>query len=149
MLGLSFIGEPWVVLVVGLSGYLLAVKRQNLAVEHVFSYTAVAYGLNILLKLALHRRRPHGRVVRTLGLQSYSFPSGHAFGSLILYGLLAYLSLKYLAQPLAAFITIIALIGIFLNGVARVYLGSHFPSDVLAGWCLAAISLVVVIGLAF
>ena len=136
MLGLSFIGEPWVVLLVGLAGFLIVAARPQPAIEHAFIYSGVAYGCNIALKLLLHRKRPHGRIVKTLGMKSYSFPSGHAFGTVILYGLLVDLALKYLTHPLSYIIAILVTAAILLIGLSRVYLGSHYPSDVVAGWIL-------------
>jgi len=149
MRALSFIGEPWVVLVIGVAGFLIAAARAQPAVEHVFLYSGVAYACNIALKLLLHRKRPHGRIVKTLGMKSYSFPSGHAFGTVILYGLLADLALKYLMHPLSFVITFVIVAAILLTGLSRVYLGSHYPSDVLGGWVLGAASLALVTSLAF
>ena len=148
MLALSIIGEPWLVFLIGLASFIIAAGQPNQAVEKAFIYSAVAYGLNISLKLLLHRNRPHGRIVKTLGIQSYSFPSGHAFGTVLLYGLLADLGLKHLHHP-ANFIAGFILAGmIILTGISRVYLGSHYPSDVIAGWLLGAISLAIIVSAA-
>ncbi len=149
MADLTFLGEPPVVLVIGLGGFLTAVHRQQSAITRAFIYAAVAFVINTVLKLVLHRRRPLGRIVQTLGVPSYSFPSGHAFGTAIFYGLFAYLDFRYLAQPAAGIIAGLLVLFIALIGVSRVYLGAHYPSDVLAGWLLGLISLLVVIALAF
>lgn len=149
MRGLSFIGEPWVVFIIGLAGFLAAAGRPRPAIERAFIYSGIAYGINILLKLMLHRRRPHGRIIRTLGMQSYSFPSGHAFGTVILYGLLADLALKHVGHPFNFVLGFLLAAIIILTGVSRVYLGSHYPTDVIAGWILGAVSLALVIRLAF
>ena len=60
-------------------------------------------------------------------VHSYSFPSGHSAGNMMFFGALALLAGGRVAQALAA--TMILLIG-----VSRVWLGVHWPSDVLAGW---------------
>ena len=60
-------------------------------------------------------------------VHSYSFPSGHSAGNMMFFGALALLAGGRIAQALAA--TMILLIG-----VSRVWLGVHWPSDVLAGW---------------
>lgn len=60
-------------------------------------------------------------------VHSYSFPSGHAAGNMMFFGALALLAGGRVAHTLAA--TMILLIGI-----SRVWLGVHWPSDVLAGW---------------
>jgi membrane-associated phospholipid phosphatase len=86
MSGLSLIGEPLVVITAGFVGYMVALKRGQLGVEHAFVYGVIAFSCNTLLKLLLHRKRPHDLVIETLGVRSYSFPSGHAFGTVIFYG---------------------------------------------------------------
>ncbi len=60
-------------------------------------------------------------------VHSYSFPSGHSAGNMMFFGALALLAGGRVAQAMAA--TMILLIG-----VSRVWLGVHWPSDVLAGW---------------
>jgi undecaprenyl-diphosphatase len=148
MRAVSSIGEPLVVVSIGLAAYIGARQRQHPAIERAFIYAGMAYALNILLKLLLHRKRPHGRIIRTLGIQSYSFPSGHAFGTVLLYGLLAYLAFRHLNGPVESILSCLLVALIFVMGLSRVYLGSHYPSDVLAGWVLGFLSLAAVIALA-
>jgi undecaprenyl-diphosphatase len=95
---------------------------------------AGALVLNGTLKLLFHRARPEpffGIVAPT----SYSFPSGHALYSLCFYGTLAAITgarLRSLAVRLAIRVAAISLI--LLIGTSRIYLGVHYPSDVLAGY---------------
>lgn len=93
--------------------------------------------LDALLKLEFARPRPslaHPVVAQAGG---YSFPSGHATGSMAVYGALAYLTLTTVrSRPAKATITVGALLVVLLIGFSRVYLGEHFPSDVIAGWCV-------------
>lgn len=149
MLSVSFLGEPFLVLTVGFIGLLSAAIRHQTDVERAFVYAAVAFALSTLLKLSLRRARPHNLDIRTFGLPSYSFPSGHAFGTVIFYGLFSYLDIKYLAQPWNIVVGTGVGILIFLTGVSRVYLKAHYPSDVLGGWLLGSICLFIVIQLAF
>ena len=148
MLTFSFFGEPVVIILLGLFAFLLAHQNHHPFVERTLFYAGIAYGLNILLKLVLHRQRPHGRIIKTLGIQSYSFPSGHAFGTVVLYGLLSYLAFKRIGGSSEVLLGVILIGLIFITGVSRVYLGTHYPSDVVAGWLLGFISLIIVIGLA-
>ena len=64
-----------------------------------------------------------------------SFPSGHAMDSAIIYLTMAALLARFV-QPLALKLYFLGLAAVltFLIGVSRVYLGVHYPSDVLAGW---------------
>ncbi len=149
MLLATAVGEPWVLLLITLTCFISAYRHGNQNVQNAFVYALVAFGLNSLLKLVLHRRRPEGTVVKTLGIRSYSFPSGHAFGSFIFYGLIAYLSVQYLDAPLSIIVAVLLAAVIFLIGLSRVYLDVHYPSDVIAGWITGSISLLIVMLLAF
>lgn len=92
------------------------------------------------LKLLFHRPRPLGGLIVQPG---NSFPSGHATGSIVFYGLLAYLLIRYWVTPWWArtIVIVVAVVMIVLTGFARVYLQVHYPSDVAAGWGAGAIIL--------
>ncbi len=92
-----------------------------------------------IIKFFTRRQRPDTIYVRKMRFDHFSFPSGHAYTSFLVYGYLAYLTGGWLAYLLAAGL-------IFIIGLSRVSLGAHFPSDVLGGWLLGAIALAVVIG---
>ncbi|MGH7156633.1 MAG: phosphatase PAP2 family protein [Candidatus Saccharimonadales bacterium] len=149
MSGLTLIGQPAIVITLGLVGFIWAWKHSQSAIEHAFVYGIIAFSLNTLLKWLLRRARPDELNVKTLGMQSYSFPSGHAFGTVIFYGLFAYLGIKYISNPVDILVATMMGVLIFLIGISRVYLGAHYPSDVVGGWLLGGISLLAVIGLAF
>ncbi|MBX4201545.1 phosphatase PAP2 family protein [Candidatus Saccharibacteria bacterium] len=147
--GLSMLGEPILVLAVGFSGYVSAIQRGHVQAQRAFLLGAIAYGLNTALKQLLHRRRPHNLNITNFGIKSYSFPSGHAFGTVIFYGLFSYLSIKYLSHPLNVLVAVGIWSLIFLIGVSRVYLKAHYPTDVVGGWILGLISLYIIVMLAF
>lgn len=149
MSGVTFLGSPMLVLAIGFISYLSAAKQGQPALERAFIYAAAAYALNTLLKLSLHRRRPYNLDITTLGVKSYSFPSGHAFGTVIFYGLFSYLDFKYLIRPWNILIAALLWGLILLIGVSRVYLQAHYPSDVIGGWILGGLSLAIVIAAAF
>jgi membrane-associated phospholipid phosphatase len=149
MAGVSFLGLPSVVLAVGLVGFVSATWRAQPEVRRAFFLGAIAYGINTVLKLLLRRQRPHNLNVTTFGLRSYSFPSGHAFGTVIFYGLLAYLDYTILANPWRWLIAGLLGLLVFFIGLSRVYLKAHYPSDVVGGWLLGAISLLIIVRLAF
>jgi undecaprenyl-diphosphatase len=96
--------------------------------------------LDNLLKIGFNRPRPQVFQWGTYAMSS-SFPSGHAMSSVIVYGTVAYLAAR-LQQRLASRILTMAVAAIMIVAIcfSRLYLGVHYPSDVLAG---------VVIGLAW
>ena len=91
--------------------------------------------LDRVLKTVIHRTRPEFGA-RFLHGQSFSFPSGHAFGSIVAYGLLAYLLIAFYRPVLRARKLIYAGITalVLAIGVSRTYLGVHYPSDVIGGF---------------
>lgn len=104
---------------------LLALKRRSDALW-LLVVTIGGTLLNLALKQLVAAPRPdllpHLDIVH-----SYSFPSGHAAGNMMLFGALAILIRRPWAWGVAAAI-------ILLIGASRVWLGVHWPSDVLAGW---------------
>ncbi len=101
---------------------------------------ATATLLGSAFKFVLRRPRPATIYARSMRIKSYSFPSGHAVASIACYGLVAYLCLASGNSFILA--TGIALLPfVFAIGVSRIYLGAHFPSDVIGGWILGAFGL--------
>jgi undecaprenyl-diphosphatase len=95
--------------------------------------------LDTLLKLAFARARPAAFFDYPLP-RSQSFPSGHAFFAASFFGGLAILASGRLRNPvLRAIVWAAAISLILLIGFSRVYLGVHYPSDVLAGYAAATI----------
>lgn len=83
--------------------------------------------------------RPRPSLTHLVVAKGFSFPSGHAMGSLLCYGTLLLFVLTYIkSKPLKISLAIILGILPFLIGCSRIFLGVHYPSDVLAGWLFAA-----------
>ncbi len=94
-------------------------------------------GLNYLLKLAFHLPRPYWVDTRVHALTvetSYGLPSGHAQNGLAVWGFLA-------AQMKRRWAWIAALALVGLISLSRIYLGVHFPGDVLGGWMVGGVLL--------
>lgn len=93
-----------------------------------------------ILKLTLRRNRPITDYVEQMLFHTFSFPSGHAAGSVPTFGLVAYLLL-----PASTILAVSIAFLVFLIGVSRVYLGAHYASDVLGGWIVGVIGLAIII----
>jgi undecaprenyl-diphosphatase len=95
--------------------------------------------LNFVLKTIFQRTRPEPYFDTPLP-SSFSFPSGHALFSVCFYGVLAWLVTSRIKNGAAqASIWILSVLLIFFIGLSRVYLGVHYPSDVIAGYTAAFI----------
>ena len=93
--------------------------------------------LEVTLKLLFGRVRPEP-FFDYAPLKTYSFPSGHALASACFYGILAWLIAAHVKRRSLKFlIWISAATLVLLIGFTRIYLGVHFPSDVLAGFAAA------------
>jgi undecaprenyl-diphosphatase len=138
MQAFSFLGSVAAVVALGLLTICVCVYFRRIRTAGLLAITMLgAAALDITLKRAFHRPRP----VAFFGLtpSSYSFPSGHAIDSLCFYGVLAaILSARARGRFAQVCIwgTAVHMIGII--GFSRIYLGVHYPSDVIAGFCAGA-----------
>lgn len=112
--------------------------------ESLFLIIGIAGGslFNQLLKLIFHRQRPtlHRLIIES----GYSFPSGHSMDSFIFYGMLCMLFFMFLRSRIAkGIIILISIFIIMMIGLSRIYLGVHFPSDVLAGYAAGGVWLTI------
>jgi len=118
-------------------GYLLMLGRRGPALL-VLIYVAGGTALNDLLKYIFARPRPD-LVLHATQVFTSSFPSGHATVSAVVYLTLGALLARD-APSVAAkiYVMAVAILIVFLVGVSRVFLGVHYPTDVLAGWCIGS-----------
>lgn len=94
--------------------------------------------LNTLLKFGFARPRPE-LVAPAARVFTASFPSGHAALSAVAYLTLgALLARAHSSRRIRAYFMTVAVTLAFLVGASRIYLGVHYPTDVLAGWCLGS-----------
>lgn len=128
---------PLVLLNVGVVGYLLLARRPQTAL-FVAASTSGAAALSVALKSLFVRARPE--LVPHLSLvDSSSFPSGHSMLAATVYLTLgALLARVEPRRSVKAYLLSWALVLAILVGLSRVYVGVHWPSDVLAGWAAGA-----------
>ena len=120
------------------TGYLIVVRKAMIGACLAGS---VISGLVVssLLKLAYLRPRPD-IVAHLVAVQSSSFPSGHATNSAVTYLTLGiFLAGAEKNRWVRTYLMSVAIFLTVAVGVSRVYLGVHWPSDVLAGWCVGSL----------
>lgn len=93
------------------------------------------------LKVLVARARPSGLIPAITEI-SFSFPSGHATASIALYGFLAFLLCRLYPERKRV-VLMVAIAIILAIGFSRLYLGAHFPSDVIAGYALGGLWLLL------
>ena len=88
------------------------------------------------LKLLFHRARPGENPL--VPASGFSFPSGHALMSIVVYGCLALIIYGYFRRSFSVrgLITLVAVVFIIMIGISRIYLGVHYPTDILGGYAV-------------
>ncbi|MEH2409533.1 phosphatase PAP2 family protein [Nostoc sp.] len=112
---------------------LLVIRQRWRALEFLLTASVGSIIINQTVKRLLHRARPHLWVTPTPEFD-YGFPSGHAMASMTLVAVLIILSWN---SRWRWFVVIIGTLFVLIIGWTRLYLGVHYPSDVLAGWMVA------------
>lgn len=135
----SALGTGTVVIMMALvAGMFLALTGQRRPAILLCVATIGGLALNLLLKLHYHRPRPHIFAWDT-NVVSSSFPSGHAMNAVIVYGTIAFLAARLTDRRLVRLITqILAVVVVVAICTSRLYLGVHYPTDVLGGAIIGA-----------
>lgn len=144
MVLITDIGDPTVlvILCVIVSVWLVIRKHKSEAMTVAIAAFG-ALGLNFLLKQIFERNRP-ALWSRVVEVKFYSFPSGHAMLSIVIYGILGYLlTTRYPNQR--GWMILATSVLIVLIGFSRMYLGVHWLTDVIAGYAAGFVWLVTCI----
>jgi undecaprenyl-diphosphatase len=141
----SFLGSTLFLIVFGLLVLVGLFWRKHRRGAILFAITTIgASALLVTLKLAFRRARPEP-FFDTILPASYSFPSGHSLASFCFYGALAaILTARVKNVWLKTIIWTAAAILIALIGISRIYLGVHYPSDVVAGFVVGLIWVITI-----
>lgn len=116
----------------GVAGYLLMVRKYH-AMWLVLIATGGGLLGSTLLKMVFDRPRPG--VAHFSYVMTSSFPSGHAMLAAVVYLTLGSLLTRLVPERhVKVYLIVVALLLTFLVGISRVYMGVHYPTDVLAGW---------------
>lgn len=122
---------------------LVGLKPKKISLIFASSVGGIAF-INQLLKFSVKRIRPN--VDKLIEIGGYSFPSGHAMVSMILYGLVSYLAYKVIKNKLIRnTVVVINCLVILLIGISRIYLGVHYFSDIVVGFLISLLFLMFII----
>ena len=144
MLFITFFGSHLFLLPANiiLSGIFLFIKNRWHYSLKIASISISSTVVMFLLKEWLQRQRPLVPLISKA--HGYSFPSGHSFSSFVFFGMLAYISYVTIKSDWLRWLIIFICGGVtFLIGFSRIYLNLHFASDVIAGFCLGMIWLLL------
>lgn len=118
-----------------LAAFYLKIARRYFELALLATSVAAGLVLTNLLKIGVDRVRPD--LPETPAVFSASFPSGHATMSALVFLVMAFIVTRIQRHGEVTTLSFVSAVGlIVLVGISRIYLGLHYPSDVLAGWCL-------------
>lgn len=127
-----------------LIGWLLWKHKDFVGIAITAILVAGTDKLNVFLKNLVGRDRP--AIDPSIDAIGYSFPSGHAMLSIVTFSIVAYFISKYIkAIGGKVLIWLIAVFFIVTIGISRVVLSAHFPSDIVAGYCLGFVCFILAI----
>ena len=131
--GITYLGNWQSIVVICL--LLLAYDKTRIPYGVLGSTVAIADTLlNKGLKQLFQRTRPED-IIPLIDQGGYAFPSGHSVTSMAFYGLLLFLvQTRMEDRKKAKVLSVVLILLIALIGPSRIYLGVHYPTDVLAGW---------------
>lgn len=122
---------------------LIFIKNKKIGIYTSINLIVIAI-INQILKHIIQRPRP--TEFRIINENGYSFPSGHSMVSMAFYGFLIYIAYKNIANKyIKISVCIILSILILLIGISRIYLGVHYASDVIGGFCFSIAYLIIYI----
>lgn len=132
---MTFLGSSIVLIFLALlvSFILMRIKKHYWDAAMVIINLSGGWGMNELLKAVFQRERPD--IFRLTEASGFSFPSGHAMISFAFYGMILYLVwINFTDNKLKISCTILWFFLVFFIGISRIFLGVHYPSDVIAGY---------------
>jgi membrane-associated phospholipid phosphatase len=139
----TFLGSPLALSLFVFISVLWMIRKKKYW-EAVFLVIGIGGGgtFDLFLKWIFHRQRPNFH--RLIEESGYSFPSGHSMVSIIFYGMLCMLLIVFINSTITKVVGIsCTLFIITMIGFSRVYLGVHYPSDVLAGYAAGGTWLII------
>ena len=149
MLFITALGDPGMVITVFISTIVwLGMKRRYSDGIRFLIICAGGLLINQVMKLFFAKSRPE-LWTRLISEHSFSFPSGHAVGSMVVYGFIAYILARELDLFIKIYIYAVASTLIVAIGFSRLYLGVHYPTDIIAGYGVGILWLITCLKVRF
>ncbi len=140
----TFLGKPLFLMIVNLVFSLfLWIKNQRSRAIVYFVIGNGAAQFNYFIKSFLGRERPE-LWERIIEVKYLSYPSAHAMNSIVIYGLICYYLMNQF-KPWRWLILTLTSILVILIGLSRLYLGVHWPTDIIAGYTMGSVWLAIAI----
>ncbi|SCJ37165.1 Undecaprenyl-diphosphatase BcrC [uncultured Eubacterium sp.] len=132
---ITYLGNWQTIVMLGLALLIYPGTRRKIGLP--FAVTAISSTVIYKIAKSIFQRPRPDLSVRIIEESGYSFPSGHSMNCMVIYGILIYLTRRYCKNRTAAnWITVLLGLLILVIGCSRVYVGVHFPTDILGGWSL-------------
>jgi undecaprenyl-diphosphatase len=131
----TFIGSAPFVIVLSIFLLFFLYKVLHHRFELILFVAAIAGSaiLNGILKQFFQRVRPDFH--RLIDIEGFSFPSGHAMNAFTVYGIISFLLWRHIPSRLGrGALLLISTVMILTIGISRIYLGVHYPSDIVGGY---------------
>ena len=141
MTGITFLGNGSTLIFIScIVMIFLLLSRKFVSAFTLIIVTSGGIGLNVCLKNIFARVRP-ALWERVVEVDVFSFPSGHAMVSLVVYGFIGYLLIANF-RPFSSVILFFTALLILAIGFSRLYLGVHWPTDIIAGYAAGLVWLI-------
>lgn len=136
---LTHLGDSFVLAIISIVAVaVLIVRKEKVTAYWFLACASGSFIITAVSKWAFGRERPE-IVEQIVSASSASFPSGHTLRSAVVYSLIAYLLVKKLeSRSINSLIITVSCIIILINGISRIYLGVHWPTDILGAWLIAS-----------
>lgn len=142
----TWIGSGYVVAPIALIGFIvlyfvLRYRHQAFLLIAVIAGTVL---LNGALKIYFKRERPE--IHRIMDANGFSFPSGHSMMAFALYAIIAYIAWRNVKTTTSRVVLVLfTAVMIIMIGTSRIYLGVHYPSDIVGGYAVSALWVTIAI----
>jgi len=146
MKSITFLGSVYTIAIGLISMFMIDRDKRNVVVATITIFGA--FLLNNILKIIIQRPRPTSYSL--INENGFSFPSGHSMIATVFYGFLMYLVYKKVENKKTRVLMMSILLFIIISiCISRIYLGVHYLSDTIAGFCLSVSYLMIFLSLTY